>query len=230
MMRKLILFCAIAFMSTSLMSQTTEDSGIKLKKDDFLVDAYVGYPNWGVFNLTNYVSDLASSELKSTGGVVPVGLKAEFFLSDEISFTLDASYIQWSAEWKYNSVLYDTLGEPANEELDNSYEASRFAFQVGVNYHIPDIDSENLDVYMGFAVGSNNINDSQAMEQPDFNAREQNYFLTSGFILNSSVLAQTPLSVRLRVGGRYFLTNNVALNVEAGTGLRTILFGASYKF
>lgn len=227
---KVTMLLSVLFVASFSNAQTEEESSWnRLQKGDVLVDAYAGYPNWGVYNLTSYINGLGTSEMNSNSGIVPLGIKGEFFLSDEISFTLDASYTQWSGSWDATITEYDSLQQPTTTDIENSYNASRFSFQIGANYHIPDIESDNLDVYMGVGIGTNNISESLEREQPDFNAKEQNYFLSNGFFLTSSTLATTPLSFRLRVGGRYFFTNNVALNVEAGTGIRTILFGLTYR-
>lgn len=227
---KVIMLLSVLLVASFTNAQTEEESlWNRLQKGDVLVDAYAGYPNWGVYNLNTYISSLGSSTLKGTSGIVPLGVKGEIFLSNEISFTLDASYTQWSGSWDASITEYDSLQQPTTTDIENSYNASRFCFQIGANYHIPDFETDNLDVYMGIGIGTNNISESLEREQSDFNAKEQNYFLTNGFILTSSTLATTPLSIRLRAGGRYFFTNNVALNVEAGTGIRTILLGLTYR-
>ena len=130
------------------------------------------------------------------------------------------------------SDVNDSLGQDTQEEFDNSFEGSRFAFQIGANYHVPDLEGDNLDLYFGFAIGTNNINATLEKEQNDLNdaaVRSQNYFLNSGFFFNSASLAQTPLSARFRVGGRYFFKTNLALNAELGTGIRTLSVGLTFK-
>jgi hypothetical protein len=232
MIKALIFSLCLFFISSIAVAQSEEQVVEKLKKEDLLIDVFVGYPNWGVYNIETYFSSVPSSTVNSTSGIVPLGLRAEYFLSNEISFTLDASYTQWAAEWSYSSVVFDSLGQGTQEEFDNSFEGSRFAFQLGANYHIPDLDGDNLDLYMGFAIGTNNISTTLAQEQVDLNdatVRDQDYFLNSGFILNSASLARTPISARLRIGGRYFFKPNVALNAELGTGIRTLSVGLTFK-
>ena len=232
MIRTMFLSIGLFFISSMAVAQDNESKVEKLKKDDILIDAFVGYPNWGVYNLESYFSNFSSSSINSVSGIVPLGLRAEYFLSNEISFTLDASYTRWGAGWSYSSTVFDSLGQDTQEEFDNSFEGSRFAFQIGANYHVPDLEGDNLDLYFGFAIGTNNINATLEKEQNDLNdaaVRSQNYFLNSGFFFNSASLAQTPLSARFRVGGRYFFKPNLALNAELGTGIRTLSVGLTFK-
>jgi hypothetical protein len=236
-MKEFLFIISLCVFSFSNAQETT--SGVeKLKKDDLLIDAFVGYPNWGVYNLDVFLQNSnqlgAVNQNISTSGVVPVGIRGEYMLSNEISFTFDASYTKWSADWRYSDDSFDSLSVPIPEAVgfDNSFEASRVAIQIGMNYHIPDLSSEELDLYGGFAIGTNQLNSSLAQEQNGFTnqtVRDQDYFLSNSFPLSSAVLAGTPVSARFRVGGRYFFKPNLAFNAEIGTGIRTITFGLTFK-
>lgn len=227
---KLIVFTlSLCFSSNIIFAQDEAEIVPPVKNQDLVLDLYVGYPNWGNYNFETYITEISTSRPSTVQGIVPIGLKGEFMLSDEISFTMDGSYSEWGGEWDYEQNTVDGNNDPVINTYENSFKATRFMFQIGANYHLPDLGRDDLDMYMGFAIGTNNIETSGEVEQPGFDARSQMYFLSNGFFATSATLAQTPISARLRLGGRYFFNENIGLNVEVGTGVRTILFGLAYK-
>lgn len=223
-MKKIFAFTFILILSINSYGQA-------LEKGDFVISPFAGYPNWGKFFAERTMNDdflgFNEYENNSTSGVAPIGLNLEFMLSDEFSFTLGATYNSWSAEWDQSVEEYvvDSTGNGSYVYSNYSfkYGMQRFRVQVGINYHYSDIENEDLDVYGGFAIGTNNKkftefrNDGGKVSDP-FYAFSQNAILT------------LPVSARLRVGGRYKFTDNFLLNMELGLGGPLIMLGVSLKF
>lgn len=191
----LIFFCSL-INTQSLAQSFSNEPEIAVKKGDVLLTGFLSYPNWPKF-IAGFVlesADLESSEVK---GIAPLGLKFEYMLSNQFGFTIDGIYNSWSAKWVSNSDI-----------PPKSVAIQRYRIQIGVNYHMDDLGSTDLDLYGGFGIGSN----SRSVDRPDF--IEFSEILS---LINNPLL-RVPISFRLRLGGRYFLTENVAINFELGSG------------
>jgi hypothetical protein len=177
-----------------------------LKKGDLVIAGFSSYPNWGKFLIE---SSLASSGISSYNvkGIPPSGLRFEFMLSNEIGFTLDGIYNSWDATWSNNS------------GFENNINLNRTRVQIGFNYHVPDIDSEELDLYGGFALGTNTRNISFSSDDPTFDAA---FFIDNPFV-------DFPLSSRFRLGASYYVSSNVGINFELATGGPVIALGVLVK-
>ncbi len=165
-----------------------------LNEEDFLITGFSSYPNWGKFFIEQYLEGTNASEI-SLGGLPPSGLKLEYMLSNQFGFTLDGIYNSWNASWIQNTYNYDL-------------NVTRLRIQLGFNYHIPDHGAENLDLYGGFALGSNSSTRSFDTDAPNS--------MVENFINNPFV--NIPISSRFRIGATYFLKQNFGLNVELATG------------
>lgn len=205
---------------------TLNSFGQALEKGDFVISPFAGYPNWGKFLAERTMSDdLFGSdqfENSSTSGVAPIGLNLEYMLSDEFSFTIGATYNSWSAEWDQTVEDY-VSGNYVYSTYSFKYGMQRFRVQVGINYHYSDLENEDLDVYGGFAIGTNNKeftefrNDGGQVSDPFF-------------AFSQSAVITLPVSARVRVGGRYKFTDNFLINMELGLGGPLIMLGVSFKF
>lgn len=191
----LIFFTALGF--TNINSQDyLDEPQVAVRKGDVLLTGFASYPNW-----PRYAADVvlgnSNVEEYEVGGIAPLGLKFEYMLSNQFGFTIDGIYNSWSAKWVSNSDI-----------PPKSVAIQRYRIQIGVNYHMDDLGSTDLDLYGGFGIGSN----SRSVDRPDF--IEFSEILS---LINNPLL-RVPISFRLRLGGRYFLTENVAINFELGSG------------
>jgi len=190
---------AFSFASLNVQSQV-------MKKGDLVLAGFSSYPNWGKF-LIESTLEFDGISSYNVSGVPPSGLKLEFMLSDEIGFTLDGIYNSWDASWTGFSDYEYNIG------------LNRTRVQIGFNYHIPDIDSEELDLYGGFAIGTNTRNLSASSDDPSFDA---DLFIDNPFV-------GFPLSSRFRIGATYYITEVIGINAELATGGPVIALGVALK-
>ena len=207
------------FFSTVLVSQVNTNENVQedltaVKQGDFLTSVFFSYPNWQAFlsesSLRSDFNMVGVAVDKSTikvGGIAPLGIKMEYMLTEMFGFTFDGIYDSWNAEWQ------DMFGN------SNAVRRERYRFQVGVNYHMNDLNSDRLDVYGGLAIGSNSAN---------FYVKED----VEGSNHDVKVRASSepfPLSGRVRVGGRYFFNEGIAINFELAIGGPLLSFGVTYR-
>ena len=220
----LLVFTALLFsINTPLFSQIENENKMQsVNKDDFLIDAYIGYPNWGSYSTeVNFMLENAT-DLK-TGGFTGAGIGMSIFLSNQISFTFEGYYNSWNGSYRQLGVGFDDNNNPVTINHNYEFDIERFRFLLGLNYHFDQLNVEKLDLYMGFAIGTNKIWDNKESTDSNYNLRDFGYYL------DEDILLDTPISARLRLGGRYFLSNNVALKFEAGLGGATMSAGLSVK-
>lgn len=172
-----------------------EEPKIAVREGDLLLTGFLSYPNWSKFN-ADLVLGNAPVEEYDLGGVAPLGVKIEYMLSNQFGFTVDGIYNSWSASWISNP-----------NDAPKSLAVQRYRVQIGLNYHMDDLGSINLDIYAGFGIGSNH----RDIKVSDNNMPE----LLS--LLNNPI-SNFPISSRFRVGGRYFLSENIAINFELASG------------
>lgn len=188
----------LAFCCQNINAQFWENEEIKppsiLKKGDVLITGFVSYPNFGRFTAQLALSNV--NVLKSsTGGFAPLGVQGEYMLSQNMGISLDLIANQWSAKWT-----------ESNAAFENSVASFRFRGLIGLNYHLDDLDNEKLNIYGGMALGYN-------YRKYDITLDE--YGLVDDFWQTN---IDFPLAFRARAGLRYFLNENVGLNVEIGLG------------
>lgn len=209
----------------SLLMTGINVKGQALKKGDIVIDAYAGYPNWGQFFTESHIKNNDVFEGQTKGGIVPLGLKSLFMIDDIFSFTLDINYTSWGGDWASKDsfqVYNENDGSYQNIMANYDFSVQRLRFQVGINYHMDDMEIEELDLYGGLAIGTNTIFVQEETNDPYFDFRTQSYFLDDPLLL-------TPISVRARIGARYFIRDNFALNLELGLGGPTIAAGLSFR-
>lgn len=209
----------------SLLMTGVSVKGQALKKGDIVIDAYAGYPNWGQFFTETHIKNNDIFEGNTQNGVVPVGIKSLFMIDDIFSFTLDINYTSWGGSWASKDsmqVINNNDGSYQNIMATYDFSVQRLRFQVGMNYHMDDMEIEELDLYGGFAIGTNALFIDEETNDPYFDFRSNSYFLDDPFLLS-------PISVRARIGARYFIRENFALNLELGLGGPTIVAGLSFR-
>lgn len=220
----MLVFSSLIFTQNKTVFSQTQNESIKksVNKDDLIIDAYIGYPNWGSYSTeVNYLLENAT-ELE-TGGFTGAGLGMSIFLSNQISFTFEGYYNTWNGSYRQLGQGFDENFNPITVNHNYEFDIQRFRFLLGLNYHFDQLNVEKLDLYMGFAIGTNKIWDNKESTDSNYNLRDFGYYL------DEDILLDTPISARLRLGGRYFLSNNVALKFEAGLGGATMSAGLSVK-
>lgn len=179
-----------------------------LRKGDIMVTGFGSYPNFGRFS-ARVVLQSANIASSSTGGFAPLGIQGEYMLTNNFGISLDLIANQWSARWSETS--FD------GQIYESSVSVFRFRGLLGLNYHIDDLENDKLNVYGGFALGYN---------YRQIGIRLNEFSSISNFWESNIVF---PLAFRLRAGLRYFLNDNIGLNVELGAGGSIMSFGVTLR-
>ena len=212
MKRKIIIMFSMLLATTFVSSQA-------LREGNFVIDPYYGFPNFGKSAMKSLEEPGAQS---SVGGLGPWGLRMEYMLGDQFGLTLDGIHNSTNITSVYQpDFITDENGNsvPNNQGVEYEDRASmnRIRVQVGLNYHFG-FSNRMLDGYVGFAAGTNARYWSISTTNPD-----------SGFEDEAESGALFPVSMRLRLGGRYYFTDNLGLNFELGLGGPVISAGLSIK-
>lgn len=178
------------------------------KPKDVMVTFFASYPNFETYVLTRLFNPEDNNlEDFRINGIAPIGLRGELFFNNQFSGTLEAMINNWNLNYIDNNIKV-------------SADMTQFRILLGFNYHILDHNVENLNLFSGFAIGTNSRT---------FNRTASSDYYNYPNILNVSNFIGFPLSLRYRFGGRYFINDNWAIYSEAGIGGPIISIGISYK-
>ena len=205
-MKKLILsvVALITFNVQQLNAQVVHEGSI-------LVDGYYGFPNLYTEVFKGAHANSGSESNVNIGSAGPLGLRAEYLISDKVGFGLDLGY-------NSTSISYDTKGYDASSNpviYTYKYSTKKIGALVSFNYHF--IEDDNFDAYfvlgMGYGTRTFDISSNDpSMVTPNW----------------KSIL---PVASKIGVGMRYFFTENIGANLALGLGQGGIInVGLSAKF
>ena len=173
-----------------------------------LIDVYSGGPNLFTSVIKGaYTNAGGTYENVKIGGLPCLGLRVGYMVTDRISIGIDANYTSTVVTYSEasGSNVYDyTLSIPRIRAM------ARFEFHFG--------SSDKFDFYMPVGVGYSSIKYNYTTTDPDGGSLP-------------SVRNLIPVAFRYGIGGRYFFTDNIGLNLELGLGGGPILEGGlAFKF
>lgn len=193
--------------SAVLLSVSFTSNAQVVEQGTILIDAYYGFPNLYKTALkTSYANGSGVNNIK-VGGIGPVGGKFEYLIADKVGIGLDFNYTNTFVSYSE----YDSF-----DDMIYNYEVSRSVLRIfpRFNYHFGNSDS--FDGYAGVGAGFRNASWAFESNDPSFN--------------NQSIDGLVPVAFRLFVGGRYFFTDNLGLNMEFGLGGGALIQGGiSFK-
>lgn len=221
-MKKINLLIASLFIviiiNNSLQAQNSEkesESENCVKKGNFIIDAYYGYP----YMFGRYVKQVVeeSGENITINNLNHLGGKFEYMITDMIGLGIDYTFATVQAKYSQTNSVYRN-GMYVDET--NNYTASITKQRILAKFNIHFATSKILDPYATAGIGfkqsivrSDNINDQENVDE-----------------LNSSILNIFPVSFRLGMGLRYYFIKNLGVSVEAGIGGPIVQAGISGKF
>ena len=141
--------------------------------------------------------------------IPPIELQYENFISDKISIGGFVGYSSSTYEINYASY-------PGNYKSTGS--TNYLMFGGMGNYHF--IDQDKFNAYAGAKLGYINVssNDDSTYANEYFSQDYSGSLDTSGLLFGA------------HLGGRYFVSENIALNAELGYGIALIKVGVSFNF
>jgi hypothetical protein len=195
------------FISCTIVAQT-ETLPVPIKaihKRNIKLEAFYGFPNLLTATLKNaYELTNQKKEQLSITGTGPIGLRAEYFITDHLAFGTEISYATTSIQWQERGTLKvnDTITVPYNYRFKLT--APRVRMLGKFNFHFG--TSEHFDWYVGLGIGYNNTRIKLTTDAPYI----RDYDILSLYFL--------PLSTRLDFGGNYYFTKNLGVGFEVGLG------------
>lgn len=165
-------------------------------------------PYYGFLSVTNAafksLNDNSTAKFSSIG---PFGGRFEYMVSEKIGIGIDGHMQNLSLSWTDN--VTDTLTGTSNKY---NYKIYRNTVRIMPRINIHFGGSDKFDGYFGVAAGYRN--NKWGYESNDPNYKGDNTSLTL-----------IPIAMRFALGGRYFFTPNIGLNMEIGLGGGTIIHG-----
>lgn len=212
-MKKIFMLFGALALSTASFSQTQVEQG------NFIIDPYVGIPNWANSILySNYDgSESTVSNYKTVGGMFSYGGRLEYMVADNFGIGADVNYEVSGFQYDYMDSTYNSNTNTwTSAEYNDRYAAKKLRIMARFNYHF--VQSDRVDAYAGFGGGYRTVNRSWTSTNPMFTDDETNVTLI-------------PVAIRLAIGTRIYFTDNIGANLELGLGGGAILqFGISAKF
>jgi len=180
----------------------------QVEQGNFIIDPYVGFPTsnlaWGSLS--------SNTDFRTVGPPVSFGGRAEFMVADNFGVGLDVNYSISGYQYTSENYYYDDV-TGLYSDATYKYTAKKLRAMLRLNYHI--VQTDQMDAYLGFGVGYRNVNrtfDYDGVNDP------------------GTSITLIPVSMRLAIGGRYYFTDNIGLNLELGTsGGSAIQIGLSIK-
>lgn len=183
----------------------TENPPKSIHKGSVTITPFIGFPNLLTAALQNtYELTNQKKEQLSITGVGPLGIRAEFFITDHIAVGGEISYASTTIQWKEKGTI--KLNDSSSVPYDYSFKlkAPRIRTLVKFNYHFA--TTQHRDWYAGLGVGYNNTRIKLDTDAPYI----RDYDILSLYFL--------PLSARLNLGFSYYFTKNFGVNAEVGLG------------
>lgn len=212
-MKKIVAVAVFTFCGWIVSNALAQDGFSAVQKGNFILDPYYGAPNFGK-NLVQQVT-FNNSSITSTGsgGVGPMGVRAEYLLADKFGLGVDFIFNSTSLDLTYDSLnpdqtLYKTYVGVAKMQ--------RIRVHLRFNYHF--VSTENLDAYVGLGAGTNTRVWSVENSDPGYDFGRQQ---TVGSLI--------PFSMRFAAGVRYYFIPNLGFNAEIGLGGPLVSAGISLK-
>lgn len=164
----------------------------------------VGY---GFPSLTKTAFNIANGDNVKSYYVGPLYGKAEFALSETVGFGIDFAYARGSATYQTQDNEIDSLFYNTN------FTYTSYSALARVNFHFG--HSDNFDPYTGVGLGYRNANYKYTGGDPDATPSEVNGFNHFG--------------MDFTIGGRYYITENIAIYGELGIAKSPIQVGLVVK-
>ena len=194
----------------------------QVAQGNILVDAYYGFTNVGAaLYETNWDFEAAywgtEAETSSLG---PIGLRAEYLVSDKFGVGVDFAFDQSSSSLERS---YDSDGDGVEEAYLTEGKTFKWGAMLTLNYHM--VTNQYIDLYLmggaGYKSRTSSLTTNELMGAEAFD--EQAIGLTPETAI--------PFAGRLGLGCRFFFTENIGANVGIGLGQGGLVnAGLSFKF
>lgn len=208
--------------SAVLLSATTLNAQVPVAQGNFIIDPYIGLPNWAnsIFYSQYDGNNSSVRNYKVNGSMLSYGGRFEYMLAENMGIGVDVNYEVSGFNYDYDTSVYNsTTGEYEFESNNYDYTAKKTRVMARLNYHF--VQNDRIDVYAGFAGGYKHVNRRGITTNNVTN--EQSEGSISG--------ALVPVAFRIAIGTRVYFTDNIGAMMELGAfGGGLVQFGLSFKF
>ena len=194
----------------------------QVAQGNILVDAYYGFTNVGAaLYETNWDFEAAywgtEAETSSLG---PIGLRAEYLVSDKFGVGVDFAFDQSSSSLERS---YDSDGDGVEEAYLTEGKTFKWGAMLTLNYHM--VTNQYIDLYLmggaGYKSRTSSLTTNELMGAEAFDEQAIGITPETAF----------PFAGRLGLGCRFFFTENIGANVGIGLGQGGLVnAGLSFKF
>jgi len=203
-MKKTVLCALAAF----VLMFSNEASAQALEPGNVVFDVYYGFPNLYKAVFRAGYANSGQEQGLTISGIGPVGIRGEYMLADKVGLGIDIGFNNTKLSYTENYLVYNSnTGNYDTRTYQYDFSTKKIGVMATFNYHF--IDNDVVDFYGVFGVGYGN--------------RSYTFSSTDPYYLEQSVSGLIPVAARIGVGVRYFLTDNLGLNIAAGFGQGGIL-------
>ncbi len=197
-MKKLIL----PLVALTIMLAPNKSNAQALEAGKIIVDGYYGFPNLFTTVFENAYSNASGTGL-TFGSEGPLGIRAEYLISDKVGFGIDLGMNSSSIYYSENT-------------YDYTFKTRKIGAMVTFNYHF--VESDKFDVYFVTGAGYGNRTFKITSTEPEYTEPTMDFNLV-------------PVSAKIGVGLRYFFTEQIGFNLGLGIGQGGLVnVGISAKF
>lgn len=195
----IIAFLVIVLTPSFSRAQATEQGNA-------VFDINYGFPNFYTSVLKSLYIDSGSDENVEIGGVGPLDIRGEYFVSDHIAIGLEFNYV--SSKVSYEEQGTDGNGNPQTYSYD--VKSNKYRIMPKFSFHYGHVD--DFDFYSSVAAGYRRVIVTTNTNDPDY-------------VFPDELQNLIPIAFRIASGGRYFFTDNIGLNLEIGIGGGALING-----
>lgn len=201
-MKTKIMFLVLVFSLSGFQNVSSQI----VEEGNVVIDVYYGWPNLYTTTLKSLYAENAVDNSVDIGSVGPLGVRFEFMMSDKVGVGLDGGYVNTWLEYDEKDISSDTI-------YNYKVSVPKVHALFKINFHFS--QSDKLDAFAGFGVGYRNRQFKLETNDPN-----------ESFDFESII----PVGLRVNLGFRYYLTDNIGLGAEMGLGGPLLSFGVSAKF
>jgi hypothetical protein len=203
-MKKLNVLLFLSFLLLNSISFQAKSQCIE--KGNYIFEAFYGGPNlWSNVLEASYISTNSIDVKPSNIG--PLGLRAEYLISDRLGLGIDILYSRNAVFWKDEDFF--TPGSYFSYKVS----VPRIRLTPRLNFHFTSTD--RFDIYGAFGAGYKNTRYILETDDPDYE--------------DTTESALIPISLRIGLGARFFFTENIGVGAEIGIGGAFATFGVAIK-
>lgn len=213
MKRKLLIITLSIFTLNGFAQKKESISTKAVKENSIIIEAYYGFPYWWGTLLTatnnaaggNSITDVKVKNTNHIGG------RFEYMVSDKIGIGAEYTYADASATYKETTTTMNGSGvtTTATHTYTDGIKKQRALVRMGIHFG----ESATFDPYICIGAGY----------------KGTTYYSNasgSGLGVTFNVV---PVATRFGGGFRYFFTENIGINIEAGLGGPLVQGGLSLK-